>query len=155
MYADIGAALTKLGELRIVRRDIKPENIVWRRQYTLIDFGAAFIEGNPHRPDTWYAVTRWYRAPAVILGVRTDPSIDWWALACVVFEVHTGTVLFRGAQEIDTLRLIVEELGPIPATYLTGACASKAKLLETRRRAGRVRDGYILFQDHTKRTTFS
>jgi serine/threonine protein kinase len=38
--------------------------------------------------------TRQYRAPEVLLGAKYDTSADIWSLACIVFELVTGDLLF-------------------------------------------------------------
>ena len=38
--------------------------------------------------------TRQYRAPEVLLGANYDTSVDIWSLACIVFELVTGDLLF-------------------------------------------------------------
>jgi serine/threonine protein kinase len=38
--------------------------------------------------------TRQYRSPEVILGQKWDTTIDMWSLACMVFELATGDLLF-------------------------------------------------------------
>ena len=38
--------------------------------------------------------TRQYRAPEVLLGANYDTSVDLWSLACIVFELVTGDLLF-------------------------------------------------------------
>ena len=35
-----------------------------------------------------------YRCPEVILGAEYDTSADMWSLACIVFELLTGDLLF-------------------------------------------------------------
>ena len=38
--------------------------------------------------------TRQYRSPEVILGTKYGAACDIWSLACVIFELVTGDVLF-------------------------------------------------------------
>lgn len=38
--------------------------------------------------------TRQYRAPEVLLGASYETSVDIWSLACIVFELVTGDLLF-------------------------------------------------------------
>ena len=38
--------------------------------------------------------TRQYRAPEVLLGANYETSVDLWSLACIVFELVTGDLLF-------------------------------------------------------------
>lgn len=39
--------------------------------------------------------TRQYRSPEVIIGSGYDTSADMWSLACLVFELLTGDLLFE------------------------------------------------------------
>lgn len=38
--------------------------------------------------------TRQYRAPEVLLGANYETSVDIWSLACIIFELVTGDLLF-------------------------------------------------------------
>lgn len=64
--------------------------------------------------------TRQYRAPEVILGVRYECSIDIWSVACIIFELLTGDLLFEPKsgksfeKNDDHLAQIQELLGKMP-----------------------------------------
>jgi serine/threonine protein kinase len=65
--------------------------------------------------------TRHYRAPEVILGYKSyDTPIDIWSLACIVFELLTGDLLFEPhggknySKDDDHLAQIMELLGRLP-----------------------------------------
>lgn len=50
--------------------------------------------------NTPYVVSRYYRAPELILGSNYyDFSIDVWAAGCILFELLTRTPLFPGDLE--------------------------------------------------------
>lgn len=50
--------------------------------------------------NTPYVVSRYYRAPELILGSHYyDVSIDVWSSACILFELITRTPLFPGEAE--------------------------------------------------------
>ncbi|CAM9500353.1 unnamed protein product [Ectocarpus fasciculatus] len=64
--------------------------------------------------------TRQYRSPEVITGVWYDTSADMWSLACILFELLTGDLLFdpRSGEDYDRdedhLAQCMELLGRLP-----------------------------------------
>jgi serine/threonine protein kinase len=92
-------AVAELHSRGFVHRDLKPSNVfvtLWN-VVKLGDFGlATSLENRGDRPLTKGVVTPSYRAPELLLGDgQYDQSVDVWALGCVLFEVLTGTILFR------------------------------------------------------------
>lgn len=63
-------------------------------------------------------VSRFYRAPEIILGCTYDTKIDIWSLGCTLFELYTGRILFPGGNNADMLKLIMQVKGKIPAKYI-------------------------------------
>lgn len=70
--------------------------------------------------------TRHYRAPEVIVGYKTyDTPIDMWSVACLVFELLTGDLLFEPhagknySKDDDHLAQIMELLGRLPRELVT------------------------------------
>lgn len=76
-----------IGQLQVVHADIKPDNILVSdgfAQLKLCDFGSAFKENAPDNDPTPYLVSRFYRAPEIILGFEYDRAVDlWWVGACM------------------------------------------------------------------------
>jgi mitogen-activated protein kinase 15 len=59
-----------------------------------------------------YIVTRWYRAPEILLGSSVyGPAADMWALGCVFAEMITGNVLFQGSSTLNQLEIITSLIG--------------------------------------------
>jgi glycogen synthase kinase 3 beta len=91
----------------VAHRDLKPENVLLKRsedgdQLKICDLGAAKLldKHNPCAKNTPYVVSRYYRAPELILGTNYyDCSIDIWAAGCILFELITRTPLFPGETE--------------------------------------------------------
>ena len=67
---------------------------------------------------TPYLVSRFYRAPEIILGLRHSPAVDMWSVACVLFELYTGRVLFPGDDNNDMLWLMMQYKGRFPNRVL-------------------------------------
>lgn len=115
-------------EYGIIHCDIKPHNILIDDFFNikLIDFGLAVTIG---QRVSHYIQTRWYRSPEVILNLQTDynyATMDIWSCACIIFEIFTKTVLFRGRASYDETRghsynqllTIIGTLGDIPQSIL-------------------------------------
>ena len=98
----------------IVHCDIKPQNLLLDgKHHTLkiCDFGTAkrMIYGEPQRP---YVVSRYYRAPELILGAQQyTTAVDLWSAGCVFAELILGQPLFTGKDGVDQLVQIVKVLG--------------------------------------------
>ena len=60
---------------------------------------------------TPYVVTRYYRAPEVILGMGYKENVDIWSVGCIMGEMIRGAVLFPGTDHIDQWNKIIEQLG--------------------------------------------
>uniref|UniRef100_T1J3C0 Stress-activated protein kinase JNK n=1 Tax=Strigamia maritima TaxID=126957 RepID=T1J3C0_STRMM len=96
----------------IIHRDLKPSNIVVKSDCTLkiLDFGLARTAGTTFMM-TPYVVTRYYRAPEVILGMGYKENVDIWSVGCIMGEMIRGNVLFPGTDHIDQWNKIIEQLG--------------------------------------------
>ena len=92
MYS-LMCGLYALHTAKVMHRDLKPSNILIESGggVKLADFGLG--RDIPQGGDelTNYVVTRWYRAPEVLLGERYGASIDVWSLGCIFAEMLKGT----------------------------------------------------------------
>ena len=80
----------------------------------ICDFGLARgmgeEEDDPSLTD--YVVTRWYRAPEVVLAASAySEKIDLWSVGCILYEVLARKPLFTGKDHLDQIRRIIEKLG--------------------------------------------
>ncbi len=85
--------LLKLG---LLHADHKPSNYAYNRlsnTLTVMDLGIA-QEYSPFSPLVLLVQTRMYRAPEVILKLPYGPSLDVFSLACVIYKLYTGEILF-------------------------------------------------------------
>ena len=67
---------------------------------------------------TPYLVSRFYRAPEVILGLPYDYAMDMWSVGCVLFELFTGKIAFPGKSNNEMLKLMMDLKGPFPKKML-------------------------------------
>ncbi|GFZ16123.1 protein kinase superfamily protein [Actinidia rufa] len=112
-------ALKHLRNCGVLHCDIKPDNMLVneaKNVLKLCDFGNAMFAGK--NEITPYLVSRFYRAPEIILGLSYDHPMDIWSVGCCLFELYTGKVLFPGATNNDMLRLHMELKGPFPKKML-------------------------------------
>lgn len=91
----VAAALRDLHRQNVVHLDVKPSNIVMREtgEAALVDFGLAHHDQLPDFMDEEFRVpygTAPYMAPEQILGNRTDPRSDIFALGVLLYFFSTG-----------------------------------------------------------------
>ncbi|PUZ37392.1 hypothetical protein GQ55_9G115400 [Panicum hallii var. hallii] len=112
-------ALKHLKSCNVLHCDIKPDNVLVNEAKTklkLCDFGSAMSAGM--NETTPYLVSRFYRAPEIILGLPYDHPLDMWSVGCSLFELYSGKVLFPGKMNNDMLRLHMESKGTLPKKML-------------------------------------
>ncbi len=111
--------LSLLKKCQYLHADLKPDNILVnesRNSVKICDLGSASpITENATAP---YLVSRFYRAPEVILGIPYDYGIDMWSIGCTLFELYTGKILFTGRNNNNMLRGIMECRGKFPHKLL-------------------------------------
>lgn len=114
-------ALRHLQDLQVVHADIKLDNILCSedlKQVKLCDFGSAFRETDLDNDPTPYLVSRFYRAPEIILGQQYDRSIDMWSICVCLYELFTGHVMFPGRTNNEMLKMMMSVKGRFPNKQL-------------------------------------
>lgn len=97
----------------VLHRDLKPSNLFLNANCDLKigDFGLARTTSETDLM-TEYVVTRWYRAPELLLNCSEyTAAIDVWSVGCIMGEIATRRPLFPGRDYVHQLRLITELLG--------------------------------------------
>ncbi|MEW5310076.1 MAG: hypothetical protein WDW38_001907 [Sanguina aurantia] len=116
-------ALSYLHRQQIIHRDIKPSNVLLTPLgvVKLCDFGFArpvAAHAASAALYTTYVVTRWYRAPEVLVGDTYGTQVDIWSLGCIMAEMLAGKPLFPGKNHHDQLFLILKCIGEMPGSQL-------------------------------------
>jgi serine/threonine-protein kinase PRP4 len=115
-FGQLLAAATHLKNHNLIHSDLKPDNILVSQDFSrvmLCDFGSAVDGNDTVEMVTPYLVSRFYRAPEIILGLVPTYAIDLWSLAVTVAELFLGTVLFQGMTNNDMLHIMMQHMGPI------------------------------------------
>merc|ERR1712056_3526 len=108
--------LLYLHTANVVHRDLKPSNILVNKNCDLkiCDFGLARGFGADQDDPTLtdYVVTRWYRAPEVVLlASEYTKSIDVWSVGCILCELIGRKPIFCGKDHLDQIKKILMVIG--------------------------------------------
>ncbi|KAI0305810.1 kinase-like domain-containing protein [Multifurca ochricompacta] len=127
----------------VVHRDLKPGNLLVNSdcELKICDFGLS--RGFDSLPEegtsqmTEYVATRWYRAPEVMLALRTKfiyfAPVDVWSIGCILAELLLGNPLFKGKENlltvapVDQLNKILEVLGTPGIDVLKRVASERAQ----------------------------
>ena len=81
-----------LKKCQLLHADIKPDNILVNESKSMLklcDFGSGTNAKDAEI--TPYLVSRFYRAPEIIMGCPYEYGIDLWSVAVSIFEVNIET----------------------------------------------------------------
>ncbi|KAF9797792.1 hypothetical protein SFRURICE_017987 [Spodoptera frugiperda] len=107
-------AVQHLHNRHVIHCDLQTSNILLTNEGVLkvADFGKARNYEFPPGQYTPAAVTRWYRAPELLLLFNEYFSpVDMWSVGCLFAELITLQPLFPGTSELDQIEKIFMALG--------------------------------------------
>ncbi|KAF1325655.1 Cmgc/mapk protein kinase, partial [Globisporangium splendens] len=148
-------ALAYLHSADILHRDLKPSNVLVTStcELKVCDLGLARYVDYTQAKDkqgasgvdhfvelTEYVVTRWYRAPEILLdGCRYDKPSDLWSAGCILAELLGRKPLFPGSSTTNQLNKIFNVLGTPDAMYIGNIHKEAAqKWLQRQRRRPKI-----------------
>jgi serine/threonine-protein kinase len=118
ILSQIAAALDEAHALGLVHRDVKPGNVLLaqrsgRDHAYLTDFGITRRADDEHLTRTGVALGSVdYIAPEQAHGADVDVRADIYSLACVLFQMLTGSVVFDRDNDLERLWAHVHDPPP-------------------------------------------
>ncbi len=112
--------------MNLVHRDINQTNILVSRhgEVKLTDFGIARSSRRTAKTSAGIIKGKMgYMAPEQCLERPVDARTDLFCLGIVLYELLTGRRLFRGANDLETMRRIVHAPAPAPSLQASDADA--------------------------------
>jgi serine/threonine-protein kinase len=116
---EIGGALSHAHAAGIIHRDVKPENVMIRKDgvIKLMDFGIAQVVDLQRMTVTGQLLgSPAYMAPELIEGKALDFRTDVFAVGIMLYQLATGALPFAGKNPHEVLRRIVDGKFPDPRT---------------------------------------
>ncbi|KAI0564811.1 Mitogen-activated protein kinase 5 MPK5 [Gracilaria domingensis] len=115
-----------------MHRDLKPANILIQEScdLSICDFGLArYVEevDEGQQGMTEYVVTRWYRAPELVLTNEYSNAVDLWAVGCIMGDLLGRKVLFPGKDFKHQVEIICEILGKPSEEDIKHVTSSRAR----------------------------
>jgi len=134
-------SLSLMRKAEIMHADIKPDNILVNENKTILkmcDLGSA--SDLKEMEITPYLVSRFYRAPEIILGLPYDCSMDMWSIGCTLYEIYSGKILFPGKTNNHMLLLMQELRGKFSSKQIRKGRFARMHFDESNHFLSRERD---------------
>ena len=158
---ELGLALTLMNQLcevirylhdhSIVHLDLKPENVICCNDSSIkvVDFGLASSHSLPdllHLDLDIPLGTPWYIAPEQLLGERSDPRCDIYAMAMVFYEMLTGNLPWPRSSKVHIARRRLRH-DPTPPRFYKPDIPPQIQSIILRAIARHAEERYASIQD--------
>jgi eukaryotic-like serine/threonine-protein kinase len=141
---EVGSALDHAHSLGIIHRDVKPENVMVRKDgmVKLMDFGVAQVVDLERMTVTGQILgSPAYMAPEVLDGKTLDFRSDVFSLGVMLYQMATGVLPFAGKNPHEVLKRIAEGRFADPRTVCSRVSDQLARVI-TRSLARNPADRY-------------
>eukprot|EP00056_Hartaetosiga_gracilis_P013709 m.229714 g.229714 ORF g.229714 m.229714 type:complete len:103 (+) comp13886_c0_seq3:268-576(+) len=84
----------------VIHADVKPDNMLVndaKKSFTLDRLNE--VTATP------FLVRRFCRAPEIMMGLKYSYPLDLWSVACTLYEIWTGKMLFKGKDNNEMLKV--------------------------------------------------
>ncbi|HEY0787044.1 MAG TPA: serine/threonine-protein kinase, partial [Thermoanaerobaculia bacterium] len=107
----IAEALTAAHEAGVIHGDIKPENVMVRRDghVKVLDFGVARLVRSSEKSTAPFEGTIHYVAPEILLGAKPGERSDIFSFGVLLYELLGGEPPFDGATTEETRTAILNK----------------------------------------------
>jgi eukaryotic-like serine/threonine-protein kinase len=129
---EVGGALLHAHSLGIIHRDVKPENVMVRKDgiLKLMDFGVAQIMDLERMTVTGQLLgSPAYMAPEILEGKSLDVRTDVFSVGIMLYQLSTGALPFTGRNPHEVLKRIAEGKFADPRTINRQVADRLAKII--------------------------
>ena len=130
--AELSLAINYLHVLKVIYRDLKPENVLLDAQghIKLTDFGLAKALDDFTNQTGTFCGTSEYIAPEIVSRKPYGPPIDWWALGILTYELLYGQTPFFNQNKARMFHAIKHDKPRFPRKVEQSTVDFILKLLE-------------------------
>ncbi len=129
---EVGGALLHAHSFGIIHRDVKPENVMVRKDgmLKLMDFGVAQIMDLERMTVTGQLLgSPAYMAPEILEGKSLDVRTDVFSVGIMLYQLSTGALPFTGRNPHEVLKRIAEGKFADPRTINRMVADRLAKII--------------------------
>lgn len=101
----------------IIHRDVKPSNVLIDKadRAYLTDFGLVLRQDIDMTRGTAFGTPRYISPEQALASERAVPQSDTYSLAVIVYEILTGTIMFKGDTAMQVALSHISEPPPLPS----------------------------------------
>ncbi|CAH1171223.1 unnamed protein product [Phaedon cochleariae] len=145
----------------IVHRDLKPENLLFQENWHLLitDLGSAKImtdcdnenDDFDKRRRNSFVGTAQFVSPEMLTDTSSSYESDLWALGCIIYQIVSGVMPFRGGSEYLVFQKILKLLYDFPEGFdrVAKDLVEKLLVIDPRQRLGANDEKrYTSLRDH-------